>query len=75
MRPDRIIVGEVRGGETLDMLQAINTGHEGSLATVHANSCETHRPARDAGDDGRAGHPVETLRDQINTAIDVMVQL
>ena len=38
MRPDRIIVGEVRGGETLDMLQAMNTGHEGSLATVHANS-------------------------------------
>src|SRR5690625_7071977 len=37
MRPDRIEVGEVRGGETLDMLQAMNTGHEGSLATVHAN--------------------------------------
>ena len=40
MRPDRIIVGEVRGGETLDMLQALNTGHEGSLVTVHANSCD-----------------------------------
>ena len=40
MRPDRIIVGEVRGGETLDMLQAMNTGHEGSLATVHANSSD-----------------------------------
>src|SRR5690625_6891552 len=38
MRPDRIVVGEVRGGETLDMLQAMNTGHEGSLATVTANS-------------------------------------
>ena len=38
MRPDRIVVGEVRGGETLDMLQAMNTGHEGSLSTVHANS-------------------------------------
>ena len=38
MRPDRIVVGEVRGGETLDMLQAMNTGHEGSLTTVHANS-------------------------------------
>ena len=39
MRPDRIIVGEVRGGEALDMLQAMNTGHEGSLSTAHANSC------------------------------------
>ena len=38
MRPDRIIVGEVRGAETLDMLQAMNTGHEGSLTTIHANS-------------------------------------
>ena len=38
MRPDRIIVGEVRGGEALDMLQAMNTGHEGSLTTVHANN-------------------------------------
>lgn len=42
MRPDRIVVGEVRGGETLDMLQAMNTGHDGSLTTAHANS------ARDA---------------------------
>ena len=40
MRPDRIIVGEVRGGEALDMLQAMNTGHEGSLTTVHANSAD-----------------------------------
>ena len=39
MRPDRIIVGEVRGDEVLDMLQAMNTGHDGSLATIHANSC------------------------------------
>src|SRR3712207_8422592 len=38
MRPDRIVVGEVRGGESLDMLQAMNTGHDGSLSTVHANS-------------------------------------
>ena len=41
MRPDRIVVGEVRGEEAFDMLQAMNTGHEGSLTTVHANSCAT----------------------------------
>ena len=52
MRPDRIIVGEVRGGEALDMLQAMNTGHDGSLSTVHANSPATHWPA---GDDGPHG--------------------
>ena len=59
MRPDRIIVGEVRGAETLDMLQALNTGHEGSLVTVHANSLRRRDPPpRDAGDDERAAHPV-----------------
>jgi pilus assembly protein CpaF len=41
MRPDRIIIGEVRGGEALDMLQAMNTGHEGSMTTVHANNTAT----------------------------------
>jgi len=76
MRPDRIIVGEVRGGETLDMLQAMNTGHEGSLTTVHANSAvdalsrlETLASMSDVA------LPVETVRDQINGAIDVIVQL
>ena len=76
MRPDRIIVGEVRGGETLDMLQAMNTGHEGSLTTVHANSpidalsrLETLASMSDVA------VPVETVRDQINGAIDVVVQL
>jgi pilus assembly protein CpaF len=44
MRPDRIILGEVRGGEALDMLQAMNTGHEGSLTTIHAN--DTRMPSR-----------------------------
>ncbi|GAA1849975.1 CpaF family protein [Myceligenerans crystallogenes] len=76
MRPDRIIVGEVRGGETLDMLQAMNTGHDGSIATVHANT------ARDAlgrletlASMSEVDLPVATLRDQINSAIDVVVHL
>lgn len=76
MRPDRIIVGEVRGGEALDMLQAMNTGHEGSLTTVHANSpidalsrLETLATMSDVT------LPVDTIRDQINGAIDIVVQL
>ena len=53
MRPDRIIVGEVRGAEALDMLQAMNTGHDGSLSTVHANiAARRARPHRDDGADG-----------------------
>ena len=56
MRPDRIVVGEVRGGESLDMLQAMNTGHDGSLSTVHSNSpARRRRPPGDAGPDGRHG--------------------
>ncbi|WP_370325437.1 CpaF family protein [Euzebya sp.] len=76
MRPDRIIVGEVRGGETLDMLQAMNTGHEGSLCTVHANSVddavlrlETLASMSDLD------IAFEALRDQIEGAVDVMVHL
>ena len=76
MRPDRIIVGEVRGGEALDMLQAMNTGHDGSMTTVHANT------ARDAlsrletmvsmsGID----LPLSVARQQISSAIDVVIQL
>ena len=53
MRPDRIIIGEVRGAEAFDMLQAMNTGHEGSLTTIHANSPrDAHHPHREHGDDG-----------------------
>jgi pilus assembly protein CpaF len=76
MRPDRIIVGEVRGAEALDMLQAMNTGHEGSLTTVHANS------PRDALSRLEtmvlmAGYdlPVRAIREQIASAINVIVQL
>ena len=76
MRPDRIIVGEVRGEEALDMLQAMNTGHDGSITTIHANS------ARDAL--GRlevmvgmanANMGVRSMRQQISSAIDVVVQI
>ena len=76
MRPDRIIVGEVRGGETLDMLQAMNTGHDGSLVTVHANSTEdaVYRLQTLASmSDVRL--PFEAIRDQIGSAVDVIVQL
>jgi pilus assembly protein CpaF len=76
MRPDRIIVGEVRGAEALDMLQAMNTGHEGSLSTIHANS------ARDALSRLEtmvlmAGFdlPVKAIRQQVSSALDLIVQL
>jgi pilus assembly protein CpaF len=76
MRPDRIIVGEVRGAETLDMLQALNTGHEGSLVTVHANSADDaiHR-LETLATMSDLNMPFEALRDQINNAIDVIVQI
>jgi pilus assembly protein CpaF len=76
MRPDRIIIGEVRGGETLDMLQAMNTGHEGSLVTVHANSAEDALGRLETlASMSATTLPLETLRDQINSAIDLVVHL
>ena len=76
MRPDRIVVGEVRGGEALDMLQAMNTGHDGSLSTAHANSArhllwrlETMALMSDVV------LPVEHLREQVASAIDVVVHM
>ena len=76
MRPDRIIVGEVRGGETLDMLQAMNTGHEGSLATVHANSPEDAIIRLETlASMSELDISFEALRDQINGAVDVIVHL
>ncbi len=76
MRPDRIIVGEVRGGETLDMLQAMNTGHEGSLATVHANSAhDALLRLETLGSMSELPIAFEAIRDQINGAIEVIVHL
>lgn len=75
MRPDRIVVGEVRGAEVLDMLQAMNTGHEGSLTTVHANSARDSL-TRLENMIGLAGMKVEqrALRQQIVSAIAVIIQ-
>jgi pilus assembly protein CpaF len=76
MRPDRIVVGEVRGAEALDMLQAMNTGHAGSLSTLHANS------PRDALNRletmvlfGGIDLPLRAIRDQVASAIDLIVQV
>lgn len=76
MRPDRIIVGEVRGGEAFDMLQAMNTGHDGSLTTIHANSCRDSL-ARLEQMIAMAGFdfPLRSLRAQISSAIDVVIQV
>jgi len=76
MRPDRIILGEVRGGEALDMLQAMNTGHEGSMATIHAN---TPRDALTRLENmismAAASLPSKAMRQQISSAIGVVVQV
>jgi len=76
MRPDRIIVGEVRGAETLDMLQAMNTGHEGSLTTIHANSprdalSRLETLVMTAG----VELPHRAIREQIASAFDLLVQI
>lgn len=76
MRPDRIIVGEVRGAEVLEMLQAMNTGHDGSMATIHANTPREclHRIEMLAGFAGFQGSE-SSLRRQIAGAIDFIVQI
>ncbi len=76
MRPDRIVVGEVRGAESLDMLQAMNTGHEGSISTLHANSPRDAISRMEtlvlmAGMD----LPLRAIREQIASAIDIIVQI
>ena len=73
MNPDRIIVGEVRGGEALDMLQAMNTGHEGSLSTGHANSCIDMLMRIETMVLMGAEMPLEAIRQQIASAIDLLV--
>src|SRR5207344_2129947 len=76
MRPDRIVVGEVRGGEALDMLQAMNTGHDGSITTVHSNSprdtiSRIETLTLMAGMD----LPVRVIREQMASALDMIIQL
>nr|MCW2727883.1 Flp pilus assembly protein ATPase CpaF [Aeromicrobium sp.] len=76
MRPDRIVVGEVRGGEALDMLQAMNTGHDGSISTLHANTprdtiARLETLVLMAGMD----LPLRAVREQIASAVDLIVQI
>ena len=76
MRPDRIVIGECRGGEALDMLQAMNTGHDGSLTTIHANSPRDALSRLEtlvlmAGMD----LPLKIVRQQISSAVDVIAQM
>ena len=75
MRPERIIVGEVRGAEALDMLQAMNTGHDGSLSTGHANSPSDMLSRLETMVLSGAALPLEAIRRQIASAIDIVVHL
>jgi pilus assembly protein CpaF len=76
MRPDRIVVGEVRGDETLDMLQAMNTGHEGSMTTVHANNPrDALRRLENMVSMAGINYPVHSIREQMSSALDVLIHL
>ena len=76
MRPDRIIVGEVRGGEALDMLQAMNTGHDGSISTGHANSAEDMLSRLETMVlQGAEGLPLQAIKQQIASAVDIIIHL
>ena len=76
MRPDRIIVGEVRGGEALDMMQAMNTGHDGSISTIHANSARDALSRLETMMLMSSVHlPERALREQIASALNIVVQL
>ena len=76
MRPERIVVGEVRGAEALDMLQAMNTGHDGSLSTGHANSTSDILSRLETMVlQGAEGLPLEAIRQQIASAVDIIIHL
>ena len=76
MRPERIVVGEVRGAEALDMLQAMNTGHDGSISTGHANSAQDMLSRLETMVlQGAEGLPLEAIRQQIASAVDIIVHL
>jgi pilus assembly protein CpaF len=76
MRPDRIVIGEVRGGEALDLLMALNTGHEGALSTVHANSPEDAlRRVETLALMAGVGLPHEAIREQLGRGLDLVVHL
>ena len=75
MRPDRIVVGEIRGGEALDLLQAMNTGHSGSMATVHASSpSQALTRLETLSLFSGIEIPMRALREQVSTALDVVIQ-
>jgi pilus assembly protein CpaF len=76
MRPDRIIVGEVRGGEAFDMMQAMNTGHEGSLTTIHSNNPrDTIRRLENMVLMGNVDLPVKAIREQVSSSIELVVHM
>jgi len=76
MRPDRIIIGEVRGTETIDMLQAMNTGHEGSMTTVHANGPrDALRRIENMVSMAGLNFPIKTIREQMSSAMDILVHV
>ena len=75
MRPDRIVVGECRGSEALDMLQAMNTGHDGSMTTVHANEAADVTLRLEVLVQMAADLPISSIHRQIASAIDLIVQL
>src|SRR5689334_23348508 len=76
MRPDRVIIGEVRGGEALDMLQAMNTGHDGSMTTVHANNTrDAVRRVENMVSMAGLNFPIHAIREQISSAINLLVQV
>jgi pilus assembly protein CpaF len=76
MRPDRIIIGEVRGAEAIDMLQAMNTGHEGSMTTVHANNPrDAIRRLENMASMAGVNFPLKAIREQISSALNILVHL